>query len=819
MAVLSYEDVLKKQAENSRGIPTIDTIAVFSKYKYNGNIMAGSRDTAPALVYPDQFYNFEHPQSPYVEIDIRVGDNADSSGKWVSLVAPQNNFFKDLKIDDNGGAKSFSLSLFDRDFSNLEELISGTVAFSQSKISDKTESKTIFNTEPIKPASSLNSEDKKKYLDLKAKLLDKIFFVGNKLDRTGEYKNIKSKFGWRNTFSNSEDEASNYAIVLLEAYVSLYSEPKNGVRISNNLNDKTRRVYANTEVGEGLGVIDASASGMINSQKFGNVNKAMLLEFWCDFFKYVTDRYYLMTSGYLISDYYSSVNVMLNSLKGELATIRNFKDSKITEYKQEAADTNSLFSLVQSGVDITPNIRIRYGYNDYNQKIKSGTDGLGFKYAENVFTNTKKIITTESDSTIQLSYDSRVIYTNPIVRSPYFYFLITGVQSKISKEGLYYTLTGFSISTMKIDKFKLVQKFAKLKGTPREIIADLMVVFNEQLSSKTDATPIKSPIKLYLAEGTNIEQGELDPETGNFKELEISLGSETCAGKTDMYKSIRSLLNEVCSSCPRKKASEIDSDTVSIPTVDAEGSSGTLTQEKANDLYPLSYRVIENVSEKNQKTGEEKYNEISVVFYYKEPARYKFCRVYDWGMTRETIVKDLEISNKNEYASLASFSIYDKVEKKLSSNDISNQNVGYKTTASNYNNGFMLTNEVSEVNEKTGKSVRFNNVIKESLQNSLYEGSITISGDPFYSFDDNMVPYCYPIKIDVWRPSGLKIDDKGSLASSGRKDSQGVAVRSYVSGYYVITSISHSISSSGYTTTLGIMKYPGIEEALSVKKK
>ena len=40
------------------------------------------------------------------------------------------------------------------------------------------------------------------------------------------------------------------------------------------------------------------------------------------------------------------------------------------------------------------------------------------------------------------------------------------------------------------------------------------------------------------------------------EEIEISLGSEASAGKTTMYKSLRSLLTDVCMACPRKEESK-----------------------------------------------------------------------------------------------------------------------------------------------------------------------------------------------------------------------------------------------------------------------
>ena len=621
-------------------------------------------------------------------------------------------------------------------------------------------------------------------------------------------------YSWLDSYPSDKQTSAKISLEILSYFTKIYMQyirvKEEEIKASPVEGPERKEHFAPIEARKILNFMRQNYEEYLNSLssvcEIKYLTENMLKHFFWEFMVYLFTYggQDILSKSVTISEYRTYTNNALNSLKSEISNINNAEKSYIKQNADNVEASNNLIQLIEMNNEVEPNIRIRFGYTDQN--YGGAASGAFARYAENATELGVKVAQTNNNEDVNISYKNRANTKSTMIRGPYYNFIITGVQSRISKEGLYYTLSGFSMSSMKFDKFKLVQKFAKLKGTAAEILAGLFITFNEKLQPVKDTTSIKAPIRLLMdSTAYNYINSIYDNE-----EVEISLGSESCIGNTTSYKSIRSLFNDICSVFPKKEKIESNSKPIKIMTSDTEGNAGEIEKTKTSDLYPLSYYIKDGVDIVSND-GTTKYEGIEVIFYYKEPTKSEYCRVYDWGMTRNTIVKDLEINNKNEYAALASFSMYDKNDKEFTMDDISNADVGNKLKATNYTNDFILTNQVLENSNNTAR-LRLKNAINNSLINSLYEGSITIPGDPFYSFDDNVVPYCYPIKINVWRPSGRK---DSSNNEHSRKDSSGEPVLSYVSGYYVLTSITHSIGLSGYTTTLGIMKYPGIEETLS----
>ena len=805
---MNYNDVLNAKSNSSSPIPKIIPKDIFLKYYYRQenekNVVEVSKD-----IYPSDFFNVQNPQAIYTEIDIKTSKN-----DWVSLSSEQNNFFKDLKIEDSGGAKNFTLSLFDRDFYNLEELIAGTVAFSQTSYNFLDETRSEYTNEAISIKSELTTEQIDKLYEQRVELLKKVLIskkdIPNiaRLDKGRDTLYVQTKFNW--PVANKDPKtAAKLCIEILNYFCKIYMKyirVKEEELLTPLKNEKDERYFSQIELKKATEFMKNHYDDFITSiSSVGNTNdlsKSEATDFLYNFIRYIAEsggRNTMLVSR-TMTEYTFYTNNGLQNLRAEVINTKNNESSYLKNNADQADISNSLIQLIEMKNEVQPNIRIRFGYTDQN--YGGYNSGAHAQYAENAVELGTREAQTTGDNKVAISWNTRANTKSTMIRGPYYNFMITGVQSKIAKEGLYYTLSGFSMSSMKFDKFKLVQKFAKLKGTASEILAGLFVTFNEKLETKKDTTTIKSPIVL-----------KLHPDAYDFilsntdqTEVEISLGTESCIGNTTSYKSIRTLFNDICSVFPKKEKIDNSSKPIKRMTKDTEGNAGEVEQTKTAELYPFSYFIRDNVDIKlNDGTIMPK--GIEVVFYYKKPTKSQYCRVYDWGLARNSIVKDLEINNKNEYASLASFSMYDKTNKEFSMQDIKNSSLGYKLKATNYTNDFILTNQVSE-NPNPSARLRLKNAINESLINSLYEGTLTIPGDPFFMFDDNVVPYCYPIKINVWRPSGKS-------EKSTRIDSPGEPVLSYVSGYYVITSISHNIGISGYTTTLGIMKYPGIEDTLS----
>ena len=92
--------------------------------------------------------------------------------------------------------------------------------------------------------------------------------------------------------------------------------------------------------------------------------------------------------------------------------------------------------------------------------------------------------------------------------------------------------------------------------------------------------------------------------------------------------------------------------------------------------------------------------------------------------------------------------------------------------------------------------------IAYAYSQALYKGSITIMGDPFYCFDKFVQPYTYPIYLDFRLP----VSQSWSNSSNTNK----IGYSHFMSGFYVVTKITHDINDSGFRTILEVMSYPNI---------
>ena len=666
MATKSAEQALQQareaKASAASSIPKINPFNVFPDYICQDlsqvkaqirkkELSSSGGDSFSEDVYPNDFFNVQHPQGIYTDISILTASNGTSNTQvWKPLTEKQNNFFKDLKIEDSGGAKKFTLSLFDREFYNLEELISGTIALSQTSYNIVDEKEAEYSKEAAKIDDSLTKDQEELLFKKRVEFLNKILIPGKKYYKSdGNFYNINCNY----TNASSSDDKSNAkaCVGILSMFCKIYNNSSAKIRatLADNETSTGKYLFSERELNNGLSVIQADSLNISNSlaERYDvDVMPSALIDYYHSF------MIFLCTSGLIkvlgtttISEYKQVTSSALAFITNQISQIVNYEESLKKGNIASQEENNNLIQLIESKNEIQPNIKIRFGYTDQNYGGDSST-GLGANYAENKeYTTMVKV--DEKGNTKKIAYAERLIQKHTIIRSPYYYFLITGVQSKIAKEGLYYTLTGFSMSSLKFDKFKLIQKFAKLKGTPNQILAGLFITFNQKLQTIKNSTPIKSPIKLLLdSSAYDYINTSYDPGV----EVEIALGTESCIGKTNNYKSLRSLFNDVCSIFPRKEKVEFitkDSTTRTI-TSDAEGNLGEMEQAKASDLYPFSYIIRDNVETiKEGKTVSS--GEIQVIFYYKEPTKFKYCRVYDWGLTRNSIVKDLEINNKNEY--------------------------------------------------------------------------------------------------------------------------------------------------------------------------
>jgi hypothetical protein len=94
--------------------------------------------------------------------------------------------------------------------------------------------------------------------------------------------------------------------------------------------------------------------------------------------------------------------------------------------------------------------------------------------------------------------------------------------------------------------------------------------------------------------------------------------------------------------------------------------------------------------------------------------------------------------------------------------------------------------------------------ITDAAFQSINKGTITLLGDPSLRFGGYINPMTYPIYLDI------------DLQNEGVTWKENRATKSTLSGVYVVSKITHSINTQGYVTTLEVMRYPGVNEVISV---
>ena len=294
------------------------------------------------------------------------------------------------------------------------------------------------------------------------------------------------------------------------------------------------------------------------------------------------------------------------------------------------------------------------------------------------------------------------------------------------------------------------------------------------------------------------------------KEIEISLGNQYSRDsenskeeKKKRWKSLSSIFNEFCSKCPTLiDSSELIASGISI-SEDGEKQTGTVrmydengeeTNVKTMDEFPrysLTWSIL---------GGDSKDGNTNVNFYYKKPETPERIRVYDWGAGNPLnhCVKSVNISSGNEYAMMHASAFM----------SIDNNNAPFMKQRYNADGSTTSTLEIQTKLDKptlvsglsTGNSDRS---VIDNMKNTICKGNITILGDPSIKFQGKFQPYTYPIYLNIILPNRSNGEFSNCLNNIGN------SFQYQMSGYYIITKITHNISSSGFVTTLEVMRYPG----------
>ena len=398
------------------------------------------------------------------------------------------------------------------------------------------------------------------------------------------------------------------------------------------------------------------------------------------------------------------------------------------------------------------NLRIRFGYS-----ITPSTDFF--------------------DETEWEKYAERINETRPVIRSPWIYFQMMGTNFQLTPAGLAVTISAFSTTDSFLSRARLVKKYARMVGTPKKIITSLSAIL-EEVSNKS--------LSLTIRPGNDPEPIENDD--GNNK-IEIHMGGSPNVDNTGT-RSMRRILNEICAKVPPKTFDKEDNpSTTHEKYVNPEGTN-------INKVVPYTYMFIQ----KEEGGG-------TVEFYYpearKSPSK---MRNYIWREHGLSIVADLSINSQIDFASLNSQILVKNADEislhatKRSKDDeyvrqIEPANV---TKALNDMKVTFVSNVVSSDNRDNLSDTKLLvEQVVANLNQGVFDGTLTLPGDPFFLFDKELRPFEYKIKIIIMRPSFIDFD--GTVVQEEQ---------SYLTGEYVVKNISHQIDNSGFRTVLNIQRWP-----------
>ena len=313
-------------------------------------------------------------------------------------------------------------------------------------------------------------------------------------------------------------------------------------------------------------------------------------------------------------------------------------------------------------------------------------------------------------------------------------------------------------------------------------------------------------------------------EKSDFQKIELSLGGEDSWYNTTnevdkkkvYYKSFYSLLNEFCEAAPAKPITNTTLENAikavnngsGVADNDGNDMSGELESSRSAKLKWTSFII--DKSELNNSSGSySKY--LYIKFYYEEQsgttdyfANFSKIRRYNWGpgFGGNTSVTNITFTNKCLFGLIAAG--FDD----LSAIDLEKNEVLGKSGDGSVGVNTPITEKNKIVCSDLSTNSKSLNVMKNSFDNSVVEGTVEMLGDPGLCFDikSNLYPFCFPIYLGIYVP----VTEFMYQAMSNHQP----AIENEFSGLYVVKKFTHSISSEGFFTKMDIMRYPGLESKI-----
>jgi hypothetical protein len=479
----------------------------------------------------------------------------------------------------------------------------------------------------------------------------------------------------------------------------------------------------------------------------------------------------------LVDQYYTNIETFITRA---IAVVN--ANNQLAQQNSPTQQTAQQFFQFQLGNTSFVNLRIRFGY---------GTATV------NTAENGSVAI---DESSFSDNYANRV-QGGTVIRSPWIYLQILNVQFKLTEFGLAATISAISTMETWLGKAKMVRRFYVFRDTPTNMLTWFAATIQAQSKGEIDVQYGQPS-----GTGTGALPGDLPIETpnkdstGNFIEINLGdEGDEAVAAKNPNYRTVKSFLDELCSKIPPK--------VVKADQTYANNNGNNLEQsgEETDRSIRYSYMLV--------PTNSAKPPYFHLTFFYPDPLKntQPKMRTYVWREYGLSVVRNLEIESRLDFAQL---------NYPLLVSDKSQSTVGYQVVvagADKYGRAVSPTEVTAALADKnfrvafvadqvavSGATQSLTSLVAQHIVHFLnlgvFNGTITLSGDPFFLFDGSVRPFEYMIKVIILRP-GFS-DDTGTYFPTQATD------QSYLSGYYLIKKISHKIDTSGFITTLDIMRYP-----------
>ena len=405
------------------------------------------------------------------------------------------------------------------------------------------------------------------------------------------------------------------------------------------------------------------------------------------------------------------------------------------------------------------------------------------------------------------AFEKRTEQSKPVIRSPWIYFMMLGANYNIDSNGkMTFLIKGVSVAQAYLEKAKFLMNGTVLQGLPE----DIWTVLYDSINNANDGTII-----LVNKTGDPKYKDSPDQDFFNYQNKPIKLSSlyeepmiyidNTGNEKRSLhFKSLRQLL---CDYVNLLSSKYIDYDGFPIP----------VQGDQIADMSQVHHVEKPDFYVDKKYTGKDQVNYIHLYYRSPNPKSQDYIRVYSWKDSKNSIIKNFSVATDSDFAQMnAPISIKDE-EGELHQINLSSISASEDGMDINVN---MISNLTADLETQKGKlgfvsadvfksgnySTPYDFVASfvQNLNDNVFKGTIDLLLDPFYLFDKNLLPYQYLIKIEVNTPS--RYTKTGEYVSGGS---------SYLSGYYMISKITHTINNSGATTTLDVVKFPEVRKMLS----